>query len=202
MEALSSQFYHNGTNMINLVQQTPASAARGYSILGTDYDVEDLPFDPTSGYHEYRFDVLPGQIYFYGDGILIGKMNASAPAHSRHIILSHWSNGNPLWSGGPPINNAVMNIGYFKAYFNSSDPDRQSSAIARCPDPTAAGVYCPVSDASIVNGTLFSEFFSQQPNMTNNQTIYDKKSGTAGRDTIYTPAMALFGLTVAIMLFL
>lgn len=176
MEALSSEFYRNGTNMINIVQQTPQSAARGFSILGQNYDVENLPFDPTVGQHEYRFDVLPGYIYFYADSILIGIMNGSVPTNSRHLIISHWSNGNPLWSGGPPSATAVMTVAAVKAYFNSSDPTRQAAAATRCTDPAALGAYCPIPDYTSDPGTYFSDFFFLQKNETNGQTVYGKKS--------------------------
>jgi hypothetical protein len=30
-----------------------------------------LPFDPTSGYHDYRFDRLPGSVKFYAEPFAI-----------------------------------------------------------------------------------------------------------------------------------
>lgn len=200
MEALSSQFFSNGTNFINLVQQTQDSAARGYSILGQDYVVANLPFDPTNGFHEYRFDVLPGQINFYLDHILIGNMSAPPPTSGRHLILSHWSNGNPLWSGGPPSQDAIMTIGYVKAYFNSSDPFRQSAALTRCPDPNIPGVYCPIPDDILEGGSLFSEFFFDQPNKTNNQTVFGKKNNTSARADLSKSILSLLGISVFFLL--
>lgn len=43
------------------------------------------------------------------------------PNHPGHITLSHWSNGDPAGSGGPPIADAVMTIAWVKGYFNVAD---------------------------------------------------------------------------------
>ena len=84
----------------------------------------NLPFDPTSGFHEYRFDYLAKHVYFYADSILIAEMEGEAvPSSAGHLILQHWSNGNPLWSGGPPENDAVLIVSYVKAYFNNTNSD-------------------------------------------------------------------------------
>ncbi|KAK2627352.1 hypothetical protein QTJ16_003318 [Diplocarpon rosae] len=102
MEILSSQFYkNNNTFLINLVHQSPQSASQGFSVIGKDYEVADLPFDPTSGFHEYRIDYLPDQIIFYGDGQVIGFMNSTVSPQPGHLILTHWSNGD---KGCGPIN--------------------------------------------------------------------------------------------------
>jgi hypothetical protein len=202
MEALSSQFILNGTHLINLVQQTQASASRGYSIRGEDYIVASLPFDPTNGFHEYRFDIIPGRIDFYADQVLIGNMSSPPPVAGRHLILSHWSNGNALWSGGPPMQDAVLTIGYVKAYFNSSDPSRQSAALSRCLDPTAPGAYCPITDDPLVAGTLFSEFFFVQPNKTNNQTVYGKNTGSSVQEALLNPIISIVVVWAFFMMFL
>jgi beta-glucanase (GH16 family) len=202
MEALSSQLFQNGTNLINLVQQTQTSAARGYSLIGQDYLVAALPFDPTNGFHEYRFDFVPGYINFYADQVLIGSMSSPPPAAGRHLILSHWSNGNSQWSQGPPAQDAVLTIGYVKAYFNSSDLLRQSAALARCLDPSAPGACCPIIDDVLQGGTLFSEFFSNQPNKTNNQTVYGKNGGATIRAPLSLSVWFQLSILIIIVLLL
>lgn len=200
VEILSSQVFLNGTHLANLVQQTQASAARGYSIPGEDYFVASLPNDPTIGFHEYRFDVVPGRIDFYQDQILLGSMVAPAPSAGRHLILSHWSNGNSLWSGGPPVQDALMTIGYVKAYFNSSDPARQAAASSRCKSPNTVGAYCPIPDDSLSPNSLYSNFFYTQPNTTNGQIVYAKNEISA-RVSLSIPAMSVIALSVIIVLF-
>ncbi|PBP27872.1 glycoside hydrolase, family 16 [Diplocarpon rosae] len=183
MEILSSQFYkNNDTFLINLVHQSPQSASQGFSVIGKDYEVADLPFEPTSGYHEYRIDYLPDQIIFYGDGQVIGLMNSTVSPQPGHLILTHWSNGDKGWSGGPPVEEAVLSVAYVKAYFNSSNPVRQADHARRCLDPTKPGSICDIEDYSMpinvsnptANGSLSPAinpgFFFMQPNMTVNQT--------------------------------
>jgi beta-glucanase (GH16 family) len=186
-EALSYQYnLQNGTFPMNLVLQSQQSARQGFSSAASgDWKVVNLPFDPTDGFHEYRIDFVPGTVMYYGDGQILATINTTAvPTSPGHLILSQWSNGDPGWSGGPPPQRAVSTVGYVKGYFNSSDPARQAAATARCKDPSASGATCKISDQITASGSLYSPFFSNQANMTNNQTVFGK-SGSSGRvDTL------------------
>lgn len=161
---------------MNLVLQSQQSARQGFSSAASgDWRVANLPFDPTDNFHEYRIDFVPGNVIYYGDGQVLAIINTTAvPISPGHLILSQWSNGDHGWSAGPPLQRAVSTVAYVKGYFNSSDPARQSAASRRCKDPSAPGAICSISDQLIAPGSLFSEFFSEHPNMTNNQTIYGK----------------------------
>ncbi|KAK0129978.1 hypothetical protein ONS96_000518 [Cadophora gregata f. sp. sojae] len=185
MELLSSQFNRNNNSfLINLVHQSPQSASQGFSVIGKDYKVSSLPFNPTTGFHEYRIDYLPDQILFFGDGQVIGVMNSTVSPQPGHLILTQWSNGDAGWSGGPPLEPAVLLVGYVKAYFNSSSPARQADALRRCSDPNQAAAICDIEDyRSPINMSspatndlplpeMVSEFFFKSPNMTVNQTVY------------------------------
>lgn len=192
MEFLSSQFIpENNTYPVNLVLQSVESVRAGYNAANTgNYIVANLPFDPTNGFHEYRIDFVPGNVLYYADGYLLAKMNTSAvPTSPGHMILTQWSNGNPLWSFGPPPSEATITVSYIKAYFNSSDPTRQKEWALRCPDPSAPGAICvipdqfgapdPSSNTSSGNSSAATYFFSNEKNMTVNQTVYHK-SGVTG----------------------
>ncbi|PQE33558.1 glycoside hydrolase family 16 protein [Rutstroemia sp. NJR-2017a WRK4] len=191
MEFLSSQFNReNNTFPVNLVLQSVQSVHAGYNAANTgNYVVANLPFDPTTGYHEYRFDFIPNNVIFYADGQVLAKMNSSAvPTSPGHMILTQWSNGNPQWSSGPPTEDTSISVSYVKAYFNSSDPMRASAFNKRCKDPHAANAICAVPDQTAApnpndptngNASASTYFFSNQQNQTNNQTVY-KKSGAPG----------------------
>ena len=184
MEFLSSQFdYETKTFPVNLVMQSALSAKIGYNTIGDgNYLVSNLPFDPTDGYHEYRFDFVPGNVNFYADSIPLGSINSSAvPTTAGHLIMTHWSNGNPGWSSGPPAVNATLRAAYLKAYFNSSSAARQSDFEKRCANPAAPGAVCAIPDqteplSAASNWSSF--FFMYQGNSTNNQTIYTKSEGS------------------------
>ncbi|KAF4495821.1 xyloglucan endo-transglycosylase [Fusarium agapanthi] len=135
IEFLSQEFDHdNGIYPINLVVQSKKSLEAGYDASKTgSFKRVKLDFDPTDAFHEYRFDYLPGQVLFYADGKLLAHMKgADMPSSGGHLILQHWSNGNPLWSGGPPKEDATVTVSYVKAYFNSSNSERQSQLARRC----------------------------------------------------------------------
>jgi hypothetical protein len=164
---------------VNLVLQTPKSKTVGYDAINTDSWAKlNLSFDPTADFHEYRFDFLNDRVLFYADNVLLAYMNGSAggiPTTAGNLILSHWSNGNPGWSGGPPGEDATTVVKYVKAYYNSSSEARQKDFETRCADPGRQGAVCGVPEG---NATFF---FMYEGNMTVNQTTYaGSGSGNSG----------------------
>ncbi|KAL8995450.1 MAG: hypothetical protein Q9188_006810 [Gyalolechia gomerana] len=175
MEFLSSQF--NATSHpVNLVLQSQKSLAAGFNAHDTDsFQVHQLPFDPSGGFHEYRFDWFRDHVDFYADGVLLKTMSGDGvPSDPGHLALSQWSNGDPMWSGGPPAEDAVMTVSYVKGYFNSSDTARQDDWRDRCTDINAPKATCEVPEITAPpqgNVSANTFFFSQQQNMTVNQSI-------------------------------
>lgn len=176
MEFLSKDFHtENSSYPVNLVLQSRASEAAGHDASKTEnYKVVYLPFNPSTDFHEYRMDFTPGRVAFYADGDVLAVMDGAGggvPTSAGHLALSQWSNGNPSWSGGPPSTDAVMNVRYVKAYFNSSGAGRRDDFAARCADPTAAGAVCAIPAVTPGNDTAAGFFFTGQKNMTDNQTV-------------------------------
>ncbi|RKK67693.1 hypothetical protein BFJ69_g14274 [Fusarium oxysporum] len=150
IEFLSQEFDHdNGIYPINLVVQSKKSLEAGYDASKTgSFKRVRLDFDPTDAFHEYRFDYLPGQVLFYADGKLLARMKGGdMPSSGGHLILQHWSNGNPLWSGGPPKEDATVTVSFVKAYFNSSNSERQSQLVQRCHKSSEETSGCAVYDS-------------------------------------------------------
>ncbi|KAI5928533.1 glycoside hydrolase family 16 protein [Camillea tinctor] len=207
MEFLSAEFDRdNGTFPVNLVLQSKASSDAGYDASNTsDFRKVSLPFDPTADFHEYRFDFLSDRVLFYADGgaPLAELAGAGVPATPGHLLLSHWSNGNPGWSRGPPNTDAVTTVSYVKAYYNSSLPARQADFEARCPDPSAAGAVCAVPD---YDPTFF---FSYQEGSTPNQTTYGgddaggNKNGASrcARDGTWSSLWGIMALALGVGMF-
>ncbi|KAL7814906.1 family 16 glycoside hydrolase [Trichoderma aethiopicum] len=170
MEFLSREFdASKKLYPVNLVIQSEASREAGYDASKTGtYKVVNLTFDPTEGFHEYRFDYLHNRVLFYADSQLLAEMNGtSVPSGPGHIILQHWSNGNSKWSGGPPKQDAVMTVSYVKAYFNSSDEHVQSSFAESCQkardddaDSDGKGRVCWIPDVTASNATTGGTFFN------------------------------------------
>ncbi|KAF4956098.1 hypothetical protein FGADI_4039 [Fusarium gaditjirri] len=150
IEFLSQEFDHdNGIYPINLVVQSKKSLEAGYDASKTGkFKRVRLDFDPTDAFHEYRFDYLQGQVLFYADGKLLARMKGGdMPSSGGHLILQHWSNGNPLWSGGPPKDDATVTISYVKAYFNSSNSERQSQLVQQCHESSEETSVCALYDS-------------------------------------------------------
>ena len=119
---------------MNLVVQSSQSKEAGYDASKSgNFRRVHLPFDPSEDFHEYRFDYLPEQVTFYADGQKLVSMNGSSmPSSAGHLILQQWSNGNTLWSGGPPASDSTTIVRYVKAYFNSSDQNIEDSWKSSC----------------------------------------------------------------------
>ncbi|KAI5460047.1 concanavalin A-like lectin/glucanase domain-containing protein [Mariannaea sp. PMI_226] len=145
---------------VNLVVQSTQSREAGYDASKTGtFKRVNLTFDPTADFHEYRFDYGPRQVVFYADSKKMALMEGDAiPSVGGHLILQHWSNGNTQWSGGPPVENATVRVSYVKAYFNSSDEERQSTLSRRCGGMTAVESICIVPDMSSVNARAGGTF--------------------------------------------
>ena len=184
VEILSSQL-NDSTSPLNLVLHSTLSLDNGGDASTTPtFKVIQLPFEADGAVHEYRFDWQPDRVSFYVDSQWLTDMTESQfiPSSAGKIVLSHWSNGNPLWSGGPPEEDAFMLVQYVKAYFNTTSEDRLRDYGRRCINPNATNAICQIPDQ--VGAPLFYPhnspqrpyFFSQDPshNMTNNQTIYGK----------------------------
>lgn len=63
----------------------------------THTETMKLPFDPTEGFHEYRFDYAPGSITFYADGEPMKTWDDGLPTTSMHLMVNSWF---PTWLDG------------------------------------------------------------------------------------------------------
>lgn len=183
MEFLSAEF-NDTSRPVNLVLQSPESEKAGFNAANTGtFQIRQLNFTPTEGFHEYRFDWSPDAVEFYADGVLLDTMTSAVPTAPGHITLSHWSNGDPNWSAGPPTDDAILTVEYLKGYFNSSDPARQQDWSKRCINPSAANATCSVPEVTQApdgNASAHTFFFSLQTNETGNQTVVGSKKKSEG----------------------
>ncbi|KAM3489197.1 hypothetical protein MY3957_007511 [Beauveria namnaoensis] len=167
IEFLSREFdFENNIYPVNLVIQSMASMQAGYDAAKSgNFKRANLTFDPTNGFHEYRFDYLPGKVRFYADSKLLAEMTgADTPSTAGHLVLQHWSNGNALWSGGPPTVDSPIVVSYVKAYFNSSDADETKKWEKGCDEAKVAT--CVIPDMGVENATTGGQFLSRQNSST------------------------------------
>lgn len=182
MEFLSKDFnFKNGTYPVNLIVQSPKAHEEDYDAKKAGNFVRtDLPFNPTKGFHEYRFDFVYGEVHFYADGQQLAKIRgATVPEDSGHLVLQHWSNGNDVWSGGPPEKDTSILVRYVKAYYNSTDHNRQSEWNKRCTGTNSpAKAICPIPEIG-ANKSAENHFFSKKKNETKIRNITDNKASDA-----------------------
>ena len=128
-----SRMFNSISHPINLVLHTPESDALGHDASLTKTFISyGLQFSPQDGFHEYRFDWTPQSVSFFVDGEVVQVMTDGIPSHEGHISLSHWSNGDAGWTGGPPEVDAFTTVSYFKGYFNSSRAERTAQFLKKC----------------------------------------------------------------------
>ena len=60
-----------------------------------------LPFDPTDGFHEYRFDYAPRFVRFYADGQLMKTWTRKLPRNPMNLYVNTWF---PAWLEGQQPN--------------------------------------------------------------------------------------------------
>lgn len=190
LEILSVE-QHNETSSwpVHLVvQDTFTMPERNHT--RSDELVYDLAFPPggdVANYNEYRFDWLPDRIDYYVNSWFMWSVTENIPSAPGRIHISHWSNGNPYWTHGPPKQDAVMTVSYVKAYFNSTNSTRTSDYNYACGSTNSLQLHetlqqtCQIPDQELPpnptgpkgNTTGYTFFFTHHHNMTNNQTVYD-----------------------------
>ncbi|KAI8373567.1 concanavalin A-like lectin/glucanase domain-containing protein [Choanephora cucurbitarum] len=82
-----------------------------------------LSYNPTEDYHTYRFDWTPGSVRFYVDDEFVNELTTNVPNSPGRILLNHWTDGNPNFSGGPPTETAELTLSKLNIFFNSSESD-------------------------------------------------------------------------------
>lgn len=181
-----------------VVQNTTSPLAlngSGPQSSNTEYHMVKQPNGEVGAqYREYRFDWLPDRIDYYVDGWRAYSFDENVPSTPGAVHFSHWSNGSPGWTHGPPEEDAVMTVAYVKAYFNTTSPaplsnhDCSSSywrgadeGLCQIPDQYSS--LWPGGPSG--NETGFSFFFSRQNDIDRNMTSSGHK-GVAG-DPIHTP---------------
>lgn len=74
----------------------------------TNSERVELPFDPTRGFHEYRFDYGPNGVVFYADGEPVEEFSQGVPERPMRLYVNTWY---PDWvAGGPPDSDGVVRV--------------------------------------------------------------------------------------------
>lgn len=87
---------------------------------GKHYETSPIPSDATTKAHEYRTDWVSGAVSFYIDGKQIQKFQDYVPTEGGEWIWNNWSDGDPGWSVGPPVQDSILKIPRIEMYYNVS----------------------------------------------------------------------------------
>lgn len=91
-------------------ENTDPDASKEVVVPGADF----------TAFHEHRLDWLRGSSQYYYDGALKSTVSKNSPTVPSSILANVWSDGGPLWTKGPPTEDAIATIYYIKGYFNST----------------------------------------------------------------------------------
>ena len=73
----------------------------------------DLPSAPSGGFHEVGFDLLPGEVRCFLDGVQVDTIGVFVPEAPGRLLLSHWA-GSEDWTGAPPAQDATLLVEWFE----------------------------------------------------------------------------------------
>ncbi|GAA6040997.1 hypothetical protein JCM8097_000531 [Rhodosporidiobolus ruineniae] len=76
--------------------------------VGETNTVVPYGFDPTADFHEYTIEWTPTYSKFHVDGELKTTFTTNVPSKASQFMLNNWSNGNVLWSAGPPTEDSYF----------------------------------------------------------------------------------------------
>ncbi|KAF2163715.1 glycoside hydrolase family 16 protein, partial [Zasmidium cellare ATCC 36951] len=103
-ESFANVDANNGTRAMlytnqNLVEGVDATTVSGRSAV-----------DATSAVHEYRLDWTEDATRFYLDGVLQQTITENVPTVPGQWLWNNWVNGDPYFTAGPPVGDAVFKI--------------------------------------------------------------------------------------------
>lgn len=74
----------------------------------------ELPFDPTAGFHTYRFDLYPDSVSFYADDVLMQTWTDALPTSQMKLLVNTWF---PSWvpeAGKAPTSNKYTYVEWIR----------------------------------------------------------------------------------------
>jgi endo-1,3-1,4-beta-glycanase ExoK len=118
---------------------------------GVDYKLVKLAFDPSAGFHEYRFDWHPGSVDYFVDGKPAGSLAKQVPDQDAAMMLNHWSGNLAGWGGPAPLEDMYMDVDWVA--YSSEFP----AALALPPKPGARAAPILFGNAATPLLTLVAE---------------------------------------------
>ncbi|KIW02351.1 uncharacterized protein PV09_06173 [Verruconis gallopava] len=112
----------------------------------------------SKNFHTWSFVWLPGIVHYGLDGEYSRVITTNVPQDPGSVSISHWSDGNPNYSMGPPTSDSTDVISLFWAVYNDT-----SSAAPAC---KATKTSCTISDGVLQSATSSSGGSTNSPTPT------------------------------------
>lgn len=92
------EIYNDGSRRVMFSVYSPTYGPDGNLVKKpTRTETKELPFDPSAGFHEYRFDFYPRKATFYVDGEPMQSWSEGLPGEPMNIWVNTWF---PDWLSG------------------------------------------------------------------------------------------------------
>ena len=117
-------YYKDDTNEIDIEFLTKDQQKAYFTIhenTGPNSHVAyNLDYKPADEFKEYRFDWFEDRVEYFIDGNLVATLDSNVPDQPGSILMNHWTLSNDAWGGGPPTNDAIIQIRKISLYFNEN----------------------------------------------------------------------------------
>jgi beta-glucanase (GH16 family) len=104
-------------------------------------------------FHEWSWVWLPDIVHFGLDAKYSTNLTTNVPQAPGRLALSHWSDGNPKYSLGPPSQSATDTISLLWAVYNDTNASTLSCQKAASACTVTDGVFQPPSGGGDDSGT-------------------------------------------------
>lgn len=81
-----------------------------------DYKKDPISFNPTTAFHEYRFDWYQDKVVYFIDGTPYDTLTNEVPDAACTIMLNIWSANIQDWGGPAPTEDMYMYVDYMRYY--------------------------------------------------------------------------------------
>jgi hypothetical protein len=118
-----------------------------------------VPFD--QDFHDWSFVWLPDIVYFGLDAKYSRFLTTNVPQAPGHLALSHWSDGNPDYSQGPPTQSTTVTIQSLWAIYNDTNAGAFTCKMATSACTITNGIFqastasATLPSATIINSAHF-----------------------------------------------
>lgn len=113
LSAPNSQANTGGQASIHFTNQPTNGGSSTTSLTAAPVNIDTAE-------HEYRIDWTKDYTAFYFDGVLKQKYTVNVPSTPGTWLWNNWSNGDKMWSAGPPAKDSVMKVRSIEMYYNTT----------------------------------------------------------------------------------